>query len=67
MANRNRQSPAQAPGRRADEFSPLLKQEFKPQSDAAKEAVETAVRTLAEQALATPASGLRRRDRRSRR
>ena len=34
------------------DFSNLLKKEFKPQSDKAKDAVETAVRTLAEQALA---------------
>ena len=33
------------------EFGSLLQKEFKPQSDKAKEAVETAVRTLAEQAL----------------
>ncbi len=36
----------------ADEFSMLLAQEFKPKTDRAKEAVETAVRTLAEQVLA---------------
>jgi type VI secretion system protein ImpC len=34
------------------DFSSLLQKEFKPQSDKAKESVETAVRTLAEQALA---------------
>ncbi|NJN63751.1 MAG: type VI secretion system contractile sheath large subunit [Acidobacteria bacterium] len=34
------------------EFSSLLKKEFKPKSDRAREAVEEAVRTLAEQALA---------------
>src|SRR4051794_8431113 len=33
------------------DFSSLLQKEFKPQSDKAKEAVESAVRTLAEQAL----------------
>ena len=33
------------------DFSSLLQKEFKPQTDKAKEAVETAVRTLAEQAL----------------
>ena len=33
------------------EFSSLLQREFKPKSDQAKEAVENAVRTLAEQAL----------------
>lgn len=36
----------------ADEFSMLLAQEFKPKTDRAKEAVEVAVRTLAEQVLA---------------
>jgi type VI secretion system protein ImpC len=35
----------------AGEFESLLQKEFKPKSDKAKEAVETAVRTLAEQAL----------------
>ena len=34
------------------DFSALLQKEFKPQSDKAKESVEVAVRTLAEQALA---------------
>jgi type VI secretion system protein ImpC len=33
------------------EFDALLRKEFKPKSDEAKEAVERAVRTLAEQAL----------------
>ena len=33
------------------DFDSLLKKEFKPKSDEAKEAVERAVRTLAEQAL----------------
>jgi type VI secretion system protein ImpC len=36
----------------ANEFDLLLKKEFKPKTDEAKEAVERAVRTLAEQALA---------------
>lgn len=36
----------------ASEFASLLLQEFKPKTDRAREAVETAVRTLAEQALA---------------
>jgi type VI secretion system protein ImpC len=36
----------------ASEFSNLLKKEFKPQTDRAKEDVEAAVKTLAEQALA---------------
>ena len=35
----------------ASDFSSLLQREFKPKSDQAKEAVESAVRTLAEQAL----------------
>src|SRR5882762_703736 len=34
------------------EFDSLLRKEFKPKTDQAKEAVERAVRTLAEQALA---------------
>jgi len=37
------------------EFSSLLKKQFKPKSDRAREAVETAVKTLAEQALADSA------------
>lgn len=36
----------------ASEFDALLRKEFKPKTDQAKEAVEKAVRTLAEQALA---------------
>ena len=36
----------------ASDFSNLLKKEFKPQTDRAKEDVEAAVKTLAEQALA---------------
>ncbi len=36
----------------ASEFDNLLKKQFKPKSDAAKTAIEQAVRTLAEQALA---------------
>ncbi len=35
-----------------DDFSALLQKEFKPKSDQAKSAVETAVKTLAQQALA---------------
>ena len=34
------------------DFSALLKKEFRPQSDDAKSAIESAVKTLAEQALA---------------
>lgn len=37
------------------EFDSLLKKEFRPQSDQAKESIENAVRTLAEQALANAA------------
>ncbi len=39
----------------ASDFSALLQKEFKPKSDRAKEAVESAVKTLAEQALAETA------------
>src|SRR5215475_1406943 len=46
------QSEGQSAGFEASELQTLLNKEFKPRSDAAKEAVETAVRTLAEQALA---------------
>ena len=35
----------------ASEFSALLQQEFRPKSDAAKDAIENAVKTLAQQAL----------------
>ena len=35
-----------------NEFDLLLKKEFKPKSDHAREAINSAVRTLAEQALA---------------
>src|SRR3546814_7169884 len=37
----------------ADEFTSLLNKEFRPKSDRAKEEVERAVRTLAEQALSS--------------
>ena len=46
--------PAAAP-LTSDEFSSLLQKEFRPQTDRAREAVETAVHTLAEQALAQTA------------
>src|SRR5437762_4477535 len=53
MAERDpRQQAASAETIEANEFDLLLKQEFKPKTDEAKEAVEKAVRTLAEQALA---------------
>ena len=51
-----------------NEFASLLKKEFKPKSDDAKSAVEQAVLTLAQQALAqTNADRQRRRSCRSRR
>jgi type VI secretion system protein ImpC len=53
MAEPTTQGQAQ-PGEAAlevSDFANLLQKEFKPKSDKAKEAVETAVRTLAEQAL----------------
>jgi type VI secretion system protein ImpC len=53
MAEPTTQGQAQ-PGETAlevSDFANLLQKEFKPKSDKAKEAVETAVRTLAEQAL----------------
>src|SRR5499427_9963269 len=43
---------AQGIGVEVTEFDSLLRKEFKPKTDEAKEAVERAVRTLAEQALA---------------
>jgi type VI secretion system protein ImpC len=45
------ETPAQGGTVELQEFSTLLKKEFKPKSERAQEAVETAVRTLAEQAL----------------
>ena len=42
---------AEAQPLEVSEFSSLLQREFKPKSDQAKEAVENAVKTLAEQAL----------------
>ena len=54
--------------RELDEFAALLKKEFKPKSDEANEAVERAVETLAEQALADTTRDLATtRSRRSRR
>src|SRR5499425_355713 len=47
------QTEGQGAGFEASDLQGLLNKEFKPRSDAAKEAVETAVRTLAEQALAS--------------
>ena len=48
----HRPQPAPAHASKASEFASLLKKEFKPKTDEAREAVEAAVRTLAEQALA---------------
>src|SRR5262245_10916932 len=53
MADPKSQQEAAAGGAlEVTDFDSLLKKEFKPKSDEAKEAVERAVRTLAEQALA---------------
>src|SRR5207248_2139706 len=56
MAARNPQTqvaaPAAAPAE-INEFENLLNKQFKPKSDTAKEAVQAAVKTLAEQALAS--------------
>ncbi len=49
------QAEAQTTTAEASDFSALLKKEFKPKSDKAKEAVEGAVRILAEQALGNTA------------
>ena len=64
MADPKSQQDAQAKAERVEvtEFDSLLKKEFKPKTDEAKEAVERAVRTLAEQALSqTKLIGSRRR------
>jgi type VI secretion system protein ImpC len=59
MGEPNQQSQAQpqaeAQVAELNEFESLLKKEFKPKSDRAKEAIESAVRTLSEQALADTA------------
>lgn len=54
MADTQAQNEAQAAGLAIEggEFESLLRQEFKPKTDEARSAVESAVRTLAEQALA---------------
>lgn len=52
MAEEKQAQGQQGQALEADEFSSLLKKEFKPKSDRAKEAVENAVKTLAEQVLA---------------
>src|SRR6476646_6408634 len=51
MAEEKQEAQQQGGTVELSEFSSLLKKEFKPKSDKAKDAVETAVRTLAEQAL----------------
>ncbi|MDB5920591.1 MAG: tssC, partial [Massilia sp.] len=51
MAELQEQIPQAGGTLEMSEFGSLLQKEFKPQSDKAKEAVENAVRTLAEQAL----------------
>jgi type VI secretion system protein ImpC len=51
MATRQETTQGQAGALEATELQSLLQKEFKPRSDAAKEAVESAVRTLAEAAL----------------
>ena len=53
MAEEKEQQAQQGGTVELSEFSSLLKKEFKPKSDRAKDAVETAVRTLAEMALAS--------------
>ncbi len=50
-ANSSAQAQPEVQTLEANEFSSLLQREFKPKSDQAKEAVENAVKTLAEQAL----------------
>ena len=52
MAETSIEAQGQAVGLETSDFASLLQKEFKPQNDKAKEAVENAVRTLAEQALA---------------
>jgi type VI secretion system protein ImpC len=51
MANAQTEQARAPQALEADEFSSLLNKEFKPKTDQAREAVEQAVRTLAEQAL----------------
>jgi type VI secretion system protein ImpC len=52
MAEEQQSAEQQAETIEASEFGSLLKKEFKPKSDRAQEAVQNAVNTLAEQALA---------------
>jgi type VI secretion system protein ImpC len=51
MAEHTTEQSAQAAEATSDDFSALLKKEFRPKSDRAREEVETAVKTLAEQVL----------------
>ena len=52
MSNPSQESaPSAGLNAEASEFSALLQQEFRPKSDAAKDAIENAVKTLAQQAL----------------
>jgi len=51
MAKAKKQAEAQVETLETSDFSSLLDKEFKPKSERAKEAVENAVKTLAEQAL----------------
>ena len=52
MAEQQKEGLQQATAFELDDFSALLQKEFKPKSDEAKDAVQSAVRTLAAQALA---------------
>ena len=52
MAEQQRETQAAPAAAETSEFAALLNKEFKPQTDRAREEVEGAVRTLAEQALA---------------
>lgn len=52
MAETNPQAAGAGSAAELNEFESLLTKEFKPKTDRAKEAIETAVKTLAEQALA---------------
>lgn len=60
MSEKEQEAPAAQLGEATEssDFSSLLKQEFKPKTDRAQEAVENAVKTLAEQALAKSGTGL---------
>jgi len=55
MAQQEYQAAGQAAAQTQSEFTQLLEQEFRPKSEQAREAVEYAVQTLAEQALAQTA------------